>query len=196
MGPLDSPEPSPAPGLPKPSWHQRAWASADWPPGLLAILASWHSRRWPSALATGPKSGLGPRDRGEPQPLHSSIPHPPAALPATLGWVDVRVLLKPKSQDLCTSIDSGWSPPLGDTPPHTCWQQEGLTGLVLTNTDGANTLNSVVFVSICLCSDECIYFSDWGQARGRPGSAMACSHQTEPPQGLIQDCKKRQKKKR
>ena len=38
-----------------------------------------------------------------------------------------------------------------------------LTGLVLTNTDGANTRDSVAFVSICLCSDDCIYFSDWGE---------------------------------
>lgn len=129
VGPLDSPEPSsPAPGLPKPSWHQRAWASADRPPGLLAILASWHSRRWPSALATGPKSGLGPRDRGEPQPLHSSIPHPPAALPATPGWVDVRVLLKPKSQDLCTAIDSGWSPPWGTPLPTPAGSRRGSLG--------------------------------------------------------------------
>lgn len=51
---------------------------------------------------------------------------PTSALPEVLGWVDARVPLKPKSQDLCTSIDSGWSRPLG-TPPQTSGRR-GLLG--------------------------------------------------------------------
>lgn len=50
-----------------------------------------------------------------------------------------------KSQDLCTSIESGWGP----CSPHLMPTALGLTGLVLSNTEGANTLNSVVCVSVC-----------------------------------------------
>lgn len=114
----------------------------------MAVLASWHSRGdrqlWPQDW----RLGLGP---GREVRLH------PTALPTTLRWVDVRVPLKPKTRTFAQlqRVSALWGPP----PPQ---QWEGLTGPVLTYTDGANTLNSVVFVSICLCSDECIYFSDSG----------------------------------
>lgn len=56
--PPNLPEPSsPAPGLSKPSWHQRAWAGADRPPGLLA--GPWRS--WPAGIAGGGRR-LWPQD--------------------------------------------------------------------------------------------------------------------------------------
>lgn len=42
----------------------------------------------------------------------------------------------------------------------------GWLGLVFINIDGVNIFNSVVFVLICLCSDECIYFLDLGWVSG------------------------------
>ena len=59
----------------QPSWHQRAGARADWPPGLLARPsgpASWRGRAT-SPVAAELGSGLGPRDGGASRP---------AALPA------------------------------------------------------------------------------------------------------------------
>lgn len=177
-----SPEPSfPAPGLSKPSWHQRAWAGADQPPDLLAVLANWHSRGWPSALTTGPQPGLGPQDGGKP-------PHV-LLCPRSRGGLMSGSLSSQKARTFAHPLILASPRPWGPCPPPPP-AVGGADWAGPYQHDGADTLNSVVFVSICLCSDECIYFSDLGRARGRPGSATARSCQTEPPRGLVQDCKK------